>query len=131
MTVLSVEDFNKVYGAMTLVSSASTADIIDALGRHQIYVVGGEHPLDGAGLIAAERKRQITDEGYTAETDKKHPVRKFVQGAGAYLGLARWPWASAGFKYADGDGYYVKRNLVKAGALIAAAIDRMDMPEEV
>lgn len=79
----------------------------------------------GAGLILAERKRQVEVKGYDAKHDSRHNVRDFVQAGGAYLGLARWPWSLETFKYRNGDGFYVKRNLVKAGAMIAAAIDRI------
>lgn len=80
----------------------------------------------GAELIAEERQRQIDEEGYTQESDKKHNVNSFVMAAGAYLGMSPWPWRMDLFKKIDGNGLYVKRNLVKAGALIAAAIDRME-----
>lgn len=80
----------------------------------------------GVELIAAERTRQIEVEGYTLEHDEMfHGVDVLVTAAAAYLGRAPWPWSPEKFKKADGDGYYVTRNLVKAGALIAAAIDRM------
>jgi hypothetical protein len=81
----------------------------------------------GAQLILEERIRQITEKGYDAEHDRHKTVWQFVTAAAAYLGIngAKWPWSEDSFKKIDGDGYYVKRNLVKAGALIAAAIDRM------
>lgn len=98
----------------------------------------------GAELIAAERRRQIEVEGYTAEHDAQHRPGEFTHAAGAYLysalqqidplcgwtremveeialdrGLLQWPW--------DAPGYRPKgplSDLVRAGALIAAEIDR-------
>lgn len=84
---------------------------------------------DGAALIAAERQRQIDAEGYTPEHDWHHSRQEFVDAAEAYLthasGMAAsecllgWPWDAPSFKPSD-----TRRDLVKAGALIAAAIDR-------
>ena len=86
----------------------------------------------GTQAIAAERQRQIEEEGYTPEHDEHHAVRQFVATAVAYLGGDTrpigqpWPIKRA---IADSDEQatkYQRRDLVKAGALIAAAIDRLD-----
>ena len=81
---------------------------------------------DGVSLIAAERKRQIEAEGWTPEHDAGHPSSSLRHAAMAYLSGERWrwPWDLAGFK-PDGS----VRDLVKAGALIAAEIDRMAASE--
>lgn len=86
-------------------------------------------PLAGSGvkLIAAERQRQLGEEGYTAEHDREHGDSELAR-AGAVYALdavgysadpGTWPW-----------GWQLKRDtplrmLVKAGALIAAEIDRL------
>lgn len=94
-------------------------------------------------LIAAERDRQMTEEGYDAEHDAGHAVDLVyastayaieaatvadLQSTGAeplgdYLGIIPqwWPWSS---QYWKPTGEPV-RDLVKAGALIAAAIDAL------
>lgn len=86
-------------------------------------------PVTGAELIAAERARQVSDEGYTPEHDATHRVADLVDAATAYLapyssdtecGELAWPWDPAGFKPQN-----PVRDLVRAGALIAAAIDRL------
>jgi hypothetical protein len=88
---------------------------------------------DGAALIAAERQRQIDAEGYTPEHDADHKMSQFVATAVSYLGGGwsnigqAWPIKRATGRV--GDGYYQRRDLVKAGALIAAAIDRLDQIE--
>lgn len=94
---------------------------------------------NGAEAIAAERQRQIDVEGYTPEHDAGHQLHHLTAAATAYLltgadpGLrgsritsdlrARrtWPWEQDGFKPDFG-----RRDLVRAGALIAAAIDALD-----
>ena len=84
----------------------------------------------GSELISEERLRQITKEGWSAEHDKEHDVMEFVRAAQAYLmidknNVARatvWPWDVAFFKPKD-----AIKDLTRAGALIAAAIDRLQM----
>lgn len=85
-------------------------------------------PTTGATRIALERKRQVLIEGYDASHDAEHTPRQLCAAAVAYClaclgrpGEARdvWPWESESFKP---DGF--ERNMEKAGALIAAALDR-------
>lgn len=86
----------------------------------------------GAALIAAERQRQIEKEGYTVDHDAEHDLAEIAFAAIAYLkfhtGCSRnvavgdWPWEEGYFKPTADDPV---RNLVKAGALIAAEIDRL------
>jgi hypothetical protein len=88
----------------------------------------------GAGQIAIERARQKSVEGYDQTHDIMHPTDEFCRAAIAYAvhdvavipsnGSVKgwWPekWDADMFKPKDR-----KRNLVRAGALIAAAIDRL------
>lgn len=88
----------------------------------------------GAGLIAIERARQKSVEGYDQLHDSLHPTDEFCRAAIAYAvhdvavipfdGAHKgwWPekWDADMFKPKDR-----QRNLVRAGALIAAAIDRL------
>ena len=89
-------------------------------------------PTSGIGAIATERQRQITEEGYTPDRDERNAVGQFVSTAIVYLGgkpTSHTPWPVK--REATLDGNYSRRNLVKAGALIAAAIDRLDaIPED-
>lgn len=85
---------------------------------------------DGAGLILRERYRQIEQEGWTAEHDDGH-ANDLVLAAIAYayegvrnghpMAPAIWPWDEEWWKPSTDR----VRNLVKAGALIAAEIDRL------
>ena len=96
----------------------------------------------GAGLIAEERQRQINIEKWTPEHDDEHVMGQLAiaaacyaevssltvraRRAGRYLSipneiLSRWPWSTKWWKPSSDP----IRNLVKAGALIAAEIDRL------
>jgi len=86
-------------------------------------------PGDGAALIAAERRRQVSQEGYAPAHDREHAGAELSLAAAAYAlaasgrwqqGLAWWPF-DGGFKPAPEP----LGNLVRAGALAAAEIDRL------
>lgn len=88
----------------------------------------------GADLIREERGRQIIREGYDASHDREHSVREFVLASVAYMlssigeeGEARkyWPWDEAAFKPKDN-----KSDMIRGGALAAAAIDRLQYEQE-
>lgn len=97
----------------------------------------------GIELIAEERERQIKEEGWTAEHDDEHPSGALADAAIVYAATEPiyfkqertiggradlpvihfenlWPFSARWYKPADRT-----RNLVKAGALIAAEIDRL------
>lgn len=95
---------------------------------------------DGPVLIAAERARQVQIEGWTPAHDDGHADGTLTAAACCYAALARrqvdgaiqspaneiappsgWPWDWDWWKPTDDP----IRNLVKAGALIAAEIDRL------
>lgn len=96
----------------------------------------------GAQLIAEERQRQISQEGWTTEHDDRHRSGELNDAAIGYAqaaalqargesieivksavpaGYIRWPWEDSWWKPSEDQ----IRNLVKAGALIAAEIDRL------
>ena len=98
---------------------------------------------DGASLIMDERDRQVKKEGFTEEHDAEHTDAELIQAARAYALMAEaqqsgencvtfdgigpekpptdWPWELRWWKPSNDP----IRNLVKAGALIAAEIDRL------
>ncbi len=90
----------------------------------------------GADLIAEERKRQVKQEGWTAEHDDQHGKSELAMAAACYAFdvatvptiaakrfiLDNWPWARQWWKPTPDDPI---RQLTKAGALIAAEIDRL------
>ena len=91
--------------------------------------------------VLAERQRQISAEGWTPEHDDEHSRGEMGRAAAAYaldtasqlsehpgvskhfalLATGIWPWNHASHKPAD-----ERRNLIKAGALILAEIERLD-----
>lgn len=82
---------------------------------------------NGAELIANERKRQIEVEGWTTDHDDKWTHGELWLAASCYMGLddfekapELWPWSRKWWKPKDR-----LNNLVRAGALIAAEIDRL------
>jgi len=98
--------------------------------------------MTGIEIIAKERKRQIDEEGWTPEHDDEHYGQELAYAASEYIneGIARqgprsgrrctkpgrprndWPWAWMWWKPSEDP----IRNLAKAGALIAAEIDRLE-----
>jgi len=96
----------------------------------------------GTQLIEEERQRQISQEGWTPEHDSAHRSGDLNDAAIVYAqaaayqargeshemiqsaqkaGMIRWPWEDAWWKPSADQ----VKNLVKAGALIAAEIDRL------
>ena len=101
--------------------------------------------MNGSEMIANERLRQQAQEGWTPEHDDTHNKCELAAAATCYAMLAanhnrltgrnplpsqmhppnlpqfRWPWDDEWWKPSDDQ----IKNLVKAGALIAAEIDRL------
>jgi hypothetical protein len=99
------------------------------LGGLRLPEAAGGAPEAGVAMIRAERLRQVAVEGYTPEHDAEHTDSELAEAAAAYLmyaigwpSTARdvWPFHESFFKPSGGE----LRDLVRAGALIAAEIDR-------
>jgi hypothetical protein len=125
----------------------------DEVHIHHWMPLPGVNPFCGVDLIAAERARQVSQEGWSPEHDDWHDIGELASAAACYLvagdciaNASRmnpdyhctaesvreeiisgafthlgWPWAEEWLKI-DADPI---RSLVKAGALIAAEIDRL------
>ena len=87
---------------------------------------------DGASLIMKERQRQIEVEGFDENHDARENLNSLISAAIAYAVASRqdpdkwtakdwWPWDAKWWKPTTR-----KRNLEKAGALIAAALDKLN-----
>jgi hypothetical protein len=84
----------------------------------------------GIELFAAERQRQIEVEGWTPEHDAQHVNNELCDAAICYLvdpdhrdtEPFPWPWEPSWWKPSPNDRI---KELVKAGAMIAAEIDRI------
>ena len=85
--------------------------------------------MSGVELIAAERKRQVEVEGYTARKDALYfDHQQLADAAACYAKYAGDGPRTRARRLAVGDPASnpkdTLRDLVRAGALIAAAIDR-------
>lgn len=110
--------------------------------RQRLYDAGlmagqraGVAETEAARDVLAERQRQISAEGWTLEHDDAHAPGTLSQAAGCYIDWngweaecqtedsipISWPWNAKWWKPSD-----ERRNLVKAGALILAEIERLD-----
>ncbi len=120
----------------------SEEDLIAALARHPDNPQGEEAQLDGAEAIHRERERQKAVEGWTPEHDDEHDHEELAQAAACYaippwfvhIDAARvyrstlWPksWSKEWWKPSPNNR---KREIEKAGALLAAEWDRLDRAE--
>jgi hypothetical protein len=78
----------------------------------------------GVDLIQAERTEQLYVHNRSYETDAQYTNNELVDAAMQYLGgdlISCWPWNEESYK----PGASRIKELVKAGALIAAEIDRL------
>ncbi|MCG5072224.1 hypothetical protein [Paraburkholderia tagetis] len=90
-----------------------------------------ERMSDAAHDVLAERARQVSVEGWTAAHDEKYRDHEMSCAAGCYAMYTlaypagdpppAWPWATDWWKPTTH-----RRNLIKAGALILAEIERID-----
>lgn len=90
-------------------------------------------------LIAAERKRQIEKEGYSLDHDDQEQDGDLGRAASAYAmpdwfrlkspygTPIQWPWEAESWKPTPNNRI---RELIKAGALIVAEIERLQRLEE-
>lgn len=106
---------------------------------HTVKACRETTPADALAAIAAERQRQINVEGFTAEHDHQHRSSELARAAACYCAIAgndddtraarlkngwlpaTWPWDWSWWKPKDR-----RRDLVRAGALIVAEIERLD-----
>ena len=86
--------------------------------------------------IADERRRQVDGEGWAPDHDDKHTDGEMAVAAACYAMMSAtkmapdwvpmsWPWDRSWWKPKDR-----RRDLVRAGALIVAEIERLDRAAE-
>lgn len=112
--------------------------IADALLARGLRLPGDETMTSAARDVLAERQRQINVEGWTPEDDDRYENGDLASAAACYIinvceggdpeGEGRppfgWPWDAKWWKPTA-----PRRDLVKAGALILAEIERLDRTE--
>lgn len=97
-----------------------------AEGDHAVFAGAG---TAAARDVLAERQRQISAEGWTPEHDDQYQGDELALAAICYAKVTgpggssptEWPWPEDWWKPSDN-----RRNLVKAGALLIAEIERLD-----
>lgn len=116
------------------------ATVHDAAGNHAVEDIYG-HPMESRGVfvIDAERRRQLYQEGYDSRHDREHVRGELADGAAVYAMTEEslkkymlwspnpdvpslWPFEEAMYKPTPNNRV---RQLAKAGAMIAAEIDRL------
>lgn len=123
---------------MTFVGQSLRYDAVNSIGEiyRQMLAAAPGKKVPKAWLdVQAERRRQITAEGWTPEHDDKHNGGELADAAACYALWAGginpgnwrefWPWAPEWLKHSE-----PRRMLVKAGALILAEIERLDRAAE-
>lgn len=127
------------------VASANPATILALLSLARAGLEAGKAEESMAARdVLAERRRQIDAEGWTPEHDDEHSNGELANAAGIYAlaagsndyrwvlrcipsndyleaAMKLWPWDKSWFKPTGR-----RRDLVKAGALILAEIERLD-----
>lgn len=114
-------------------------EVVKPLGKHRADVLKAyiehleSHTLTAAATdVLAERQRQITAEGWTPGHDDEYEHGELADAAGCYALSSElfdcagepprpWPWPDEWWKPTNR-----RRDLVKAGALILAEIERID-----
>lgn len=114
---------------------AAIAQAEAVLGAILVPVSTFSPGLAGLADVVAERRRQIEAEGWTPEHDEQHGDGELALAAASYIQGSfyrlpdhaaqpmpvNWPWGQRWWKPKN-----PRRDLVRAGALILAELDRMD-----
>ncbi|CAG9193979.1 hypothetical protein BCAR13_110078 [Paraburkholderia caribensis] len=126
-----VRDFSRDVGFA--MSDARTEVMLNLFLRYAAPpAASGQKLTDAARDVLAERERQVTTEGWTTAHDDEHDSEEMAIAAACYAESAggfhhpstvpsNWPWTSKWWKPTT-----PRRDLVKAGALILAEIERLD-----
>lgn len=137
--VLALAQFGSAHADNLIRCANAATEALVMLRADRDALAADARPLDGVARIAAERRRQVEREGWTPAHDDEHGDGSLPEVAACYalaaLDRARglqvvglpprgtWPasWHPSWWKPSDDP----VRSLEKAGALIAAEIDRL------
>lgn len=128
------EELRKLVPFGNLILVLPNGESIEALDEAQMRELGWVRANSAVQDVVAERQRQIASEGYSTESDDNYIDGDLAAAAGSYalhahdvdkakLGFAPawWPWTRDSWKPTT-----PRNDLVKAGALILAEIERID-----
>lgn len=116
----------------TIYAHQDEAHLVAPALQHMLAGPAGPMSLAERDVIA-ERRRQVDVEGWAPEHDDEHSDGSMAKAAACYAlqaagvngddpaQLRFWPWGDEWWRPGD-----ARRNLVKAGALILAEIERLD-----
>lgn len=137
MTIQEALEFEK---RLTIEIVARQKVEIELAYKDTLLAQWEEITTSGCSLIAKERALQISVEGWTSQHDDLHKRGEMADAASCYAKIAamnsyiapvpldkpiNWPWDEEWWKPSSDP----IRNLEKAGALIAAEIDRLQRLE--
>lgn len=116
---------------MTFVGQSLRYDAVNSIGeiyRQMLAAAPGTEVPQAWLDVQAERRRQITAEGWTPDHDDLYCAAELPRAAAAYIlsgandeAPAIWPFVAKWWKPRD-----ARANYVRAGALILAEIERLD-----
>lgn len=125
--------FKGQYASVVEAKAAAQADFNQRILSAIVSSPVSAEVTEAARDVLAERQRQVETEGWTPKHDDEHQHGEMAGAAACYAlrnvqhwGAAQaaaslWPWDEKWWKPSDN-----RRNLVKAGALIIAEIERID-----
>lgn len=141
------DESQKAIGGLTRLANALEVDYhslcvaMAHIKRQEARIARLQNGITNASAdVLAERKRQVEEEGWTPAHDDTHVNDEIAALATFYAmppGARAWPFTGSGYGDTLGDailpdgGWYARagdrrRDLVKAGALILAEIERID-----
>jgi len=117
--------YRKLTGVAMALGYQGLVDALADLGKIRVSASEGVAARD----VLAERRRQVEQEGWTPARDDQYRGGELSMAAVCYANTLAaggaaphaWPWPEAWWKPSD-----ERCNLVKAGALILAEIERLD-----
>jgi hypothetical protein len=133
-----LEDASRTFRALHGDAAGVYREAVQKIRENLIGDSDGSQSSLGVDLIAAERERQIAVEGFSSNRDDNYTNEELASAASFYampqpkrhLDLMRWlwPWHFTWWKPSPDNRI---RELAKAGALIAAEIDRLKRQESL
>jgi len=107
--------------------SSIAYDAIALLRSRRPAPVQQDDLTEAAFDVLSERSRQVKQEGWSENHDDQHTPMELAKAGAAYVlnDRSMWPWDSTFWKPKG-----LRRNYVRAAALILAAIERIDRSEQ-